>query len=218
MGHISIDGNCYKTTHAEWQFTLFVSLSTIPSFRPTTPPSSVLHYASTWCQGSLSVLSSPASRSSLNVVNRSQKWGVWRHNVSLGWKESRYAQTGTVHWDCVRVCVCVCLLLLSCDIWDDYQHRSIIFAQDNSGILKLYHFPLIIISSPVNHGNAAATRPWTDSRSIFTIPAIYRFLSAFLSQHTHIERHSFAFISSGTHRATVHGSGEFPVIQSWLKD
>lgn len=119
---------------------------------------------------------------------------------------------------CARVRVCVCLLLLSRDIWDDYQHRSIIFAQDNSGILKLYHFPLIIISSPVNHGNAAATRPWTDSRSIFTIPAIYRFLSAFLSQHTHIERHSFAFISSGTHRATVHGSGEFPVIQSWLKD
>lgn len=53
--------NCYKTRHAEWEFTLFAFVST----NPTTSASSGPHYVSTHCQDSL--IFDP-----VNVVNRSQ--------------------------------------------------------------------------------------------------------------------------------------------------
>lgn len=114
MGHISLDGDCYKTTHAEWQFTLFVSVhnSQFSSHYPPPPFICSSLRVSTVSGFSLfSIVPSLAflSKCGKQVLVSLQQWGVWRHNVSLGWKESRSAQTGTVHRDCVHVCVCVCV-------------------------------------------------------------------------------------------------------------
>lgn len=136
------------------------------SFRPTAPPSSGLHYVSTLCQDSLSSiflsLSFLSKRGKL-VLARRQKWGVWRHNVSLSWKESRYAQTGTVHVHCVHVCYC-CLMTYKMTI----SIEPLFFCQENSGLLESFHFHLTIISPPVNHGDDTQTPIWNDGPSSST--------------------------------------------------